>query len=348
MIKSDLSVKSIIATIPQECFEKSNVKSAFYLIRDFLFFAALYSLIIWTNDPIFALPLSLILGTVLTGIFIIGHDCGHRSFSPSIAVNDWVGELTTAMALWPFHIWRLSHDIHHRHTNNIEKDIAWVPYSVSKYKRLPMLAKFIYLHSRSTLFYFASSLFTFYYVMDGLRGKSSVHFKKTDLTKIRRSILITAIVLSFYAGSSYAFAGWFGVIMLFIIPQLVFHFWLSTFTLFHHTTTKTRFMADSEWTFAKAQLESTVHVSYPQAIEWMTHDINWHVPHHVCVGIPHYHLRHAHRALTEHFGDMIHHEVFSLDLINSVIKQCHLIRGKQLGQLEWVPAEAAEPTPVTT
>lgn len=48
---------------------------------------------------------------------------------------------------------------------------------------------------------------------------------------------------------------------------------------------------EGEWDAAKAQLNGTVHCDFPAWVEFLTHDISVHVPHHVSTGIPWYNLR---------------------------------------------------------
>ncbi len=57
----------------------------------------------------------------------------------------------------------------------------------------------------------------------------------------------------------------------------------------------------------------------------MLHDINWHVPHHVCVAIPHYRLRQAHLALRKQYPGGNNEYVFNWALIRGVTSKCHFI-----------------------
>ncbi len=330
------SPRDVLAAVPPTCLTRSTGRSLAYLARDLALFATLAGLIAYVHVGWAALPLSLLLGSVLTGIFVVGHDCGHRSFSDSTRLSDLVGEGATGLAFWPFHVWRLSHDLHHRHTHHIEKDIAWVPFTTKKLERSGMLERAVYWQTRSSLWFLGSWFFTLYFVKDALRGTSSRHFKPEDLTALRRSVGVTAALQTLYIGLAAHFLGWYGVIWIWLIPQAVFNFWLSTFTLLHHTHPEQRFLAASEWTFAAAQLGATIHVSYPRGVEWLAHDINWHVPHHVCVGIPHYHLRAAHRALKARFPS-VREEVFSWSLLSRVTAVCQQIEDKTPRGLPWRP-----------
>lgn len=326
--------REILQAVPAPCLERSTARSFAYLARDVLLFALLVWAILRVASPWLAAPLALLLGSVLTGLFVVGHDCGHRSFSDRNAVSNLVGEFATGVALWPFHVWRLSHDLHHRHTHHIEKDIAWVPFTTKKLARLSPLDREVYWQTRAGLWFVGSWFFTFYFVKDALRGLKSRHFRPEDLRVLRRSVAVTALLQALYLGLAATAAGWYGVVFLWFLPQIVFQFWLSTFTLLHHTHPEQRFLADAEWTFAEAQLGATIHVAYPRGVEWLTHDINWHVPHHVCVGIPHYHLRAAHRALKARFPG-VREEVFSLGLLRRVIRTCRQIEDKTPQGLAW-------------
>jgi fatty acid desaturase len=52
-------------------------------------------------------------GTMFWALFVVGHDCGHQSFSPSRTLNDFVGNIVHASIMVPYHGWRVSHRKHH-------------------------------------------------------------------------------------------------------------------------------------------------------------------------------------------------------------------------------------------
>ena len=60
-------------------------------------------------------------------LFVIGHDCGHGSFSRYKGLNHLVGHITHTFILVPYHSWRISHRTHHSNTGNIETDESWYP-----------------------------------------------------------------------------------------------------------------------------------------------------------------------------------------------------------------------------
>jgi hypothetical protein len=49
--------------------------------------------------------------------FVVGHDCGHRSFSTNKLVEDIVGTLMFMPLVYPFEPWRIKHNQHHAQTN---------------------------------------------------------------------------------------------------------------------------------------------------------------------------------------------------------------------------------------
>jgi len=330
------SIQTIIRSLPKKAFTKSLPRSFSYLLRDAIFVAALVTAIIFVKSWFFGPVLAVLLGTVLTGVFVIGHDCGHRSFCKSERLNNLVGHLTTSLTLWPFHVWRLSHDIHHRSTHHIGKDIAWRPFSFEKYNRQSRLVKTIYYYSRTSLFFIGSMFFSFYFLKEALRGRNSRHFEKKDLHLVRFSSLFTLVYIAAIVATICFYSGIYGFICIFLIPQLVFQVYLSTFTFFHHTNPERPFMTDESWTIEKAQLASTVHVSYPRLVEWLTHDISWHVPHHVCVGIPHYGLRPAHAALRATYDGVFLERKFGWTLVKSVIDECQLVTSTDPANLGWI------------
>jgi hypothetical protein len=70
------------------------------------------------------------------------------------------------------------------------------------------------------------------------------------------------------------------------MPWLGYHFWMSTFTVVHHTAPHIPFKPAEQWNAAQAQLSGTVDCEYPRWVEFLCHDISVHVPHHVSSKIP--------------------------------------------------------------
>ena len=60
-------------------------------------------------------------------LFVVGHDCGHQSFSNNKALNDFVGHLAHSSILVPYHGWRVSHRTHHANHGHVENDESWHP-----------------------------------------------------------------------------------------------------------------------------------------------------------------------------------------------------------------------------
>lgn len=335
------SLPKIIKTIPKHCLRPNTLKSCSYLLRDLLLSAVLIGLILKVDNWLAALPLSLLLGVVMTGLFVVAHDAGHRSFSSNLLVNNAVGEMLSALLIWPFHVWRLSHDTHHRYTHHISKEIAWRPFTLAKLNRLSSGSRLMYIWTRTWAYFVGSIFFAIYFVRDGLRGVRSRHFRKDDLKMVYGSIVFTTLVTTLVLVLCWHFAGWYGLIFLFAIPQVTFQFWMSTFTFFHHTNPDSPFMDESVWDPARAQLGSTIHMRYPAWVDWLTHDISWHVPHHVCVGIPHYHLREAHRALKAAYPEIVKEHTFSWTYVRKVISTCQVAGDSRNGYVEWSPYRAS-------
>ena len=94
---------------------------------------------------------------------------------------------------------------------------------------------------------------------------------------------------------------------------------MSTFTYVHHTAPDIAFVPASEWNAVTAQLSGTVHCNYPKWVEFLCHDINVHVPHHVSTAIPSYNLRMAYKSLQEKWGSYLYPEcTFSVSMMKYI------------------------------
>jgi hypothetical protein len=63
------------------------------------------------------IALSAVVLRFVSQFFVIGHDCGHRSFSENKLLEDIVGTLAFMPLIYPFEPWRIKHNQHHAQTN---------------------------------------------------------------------------------------------------------------------------------------------------------------------------------------------------------------------------------------
>ncbi|MGB3296957.1 MAG: fatty acid desaturase [Phormidesmis sp.] len=315
--KAPLQLKEIIRSIPKAYFEKDTVKAWKHVAISLTAVAIGYCAIIFL--PSFLLPFSwFFTGTALTGFFVIGHDAGHRSFAKRRWVNDVVGHIAFLPLLYPFHPWRILHDHHHLHTNKIEEDNAWYPWYADEFEQAHPAMKALYKGARG-YFWWLGSIGHWAALHFDLRN-----FKSRDRAKATLSIVVVVGFAAVFFPLLLATTGVWGVVKFWLIPWMVYHFWMSTFTIVHHTIPEISFQPAATWNAGDAQLAGTVHCTYPRWIEFLCHDINVHVPHHISTGIPSYHLRGVHANLKENWGEHIIERQFNWALMKSIATECHL------------------------
>lgn len=312
-----LRLKDIVRALPREVFVKNRRKAwALVLVNVLMVCLGYWSLasVPWFLVP----PLWIFTGTALTGFFVIGHDCGHRSFANRRWVNDIVGHLAFAPLIYPFHSWRILHNYHHSHTNKLNVDNAWQPWEPESYGSAPGWLQGLYRLTRGRLWWVGS-----------IAHWAGLHFNwATFQGKQRQQVKLSVLVVLGFAAIAFplliATTGVWGFVKFWLLPWMVFHFWMSTFTIVHHTAPDIPFTPASEWDAAQAQLFGTVHCDYPRWVEFLCHDINVHIPHHISTAIPSYNLRLAHRSIKERWGEKLYECRFSWSLMKQITDQCHL------------------------
>ncbi|PNT56704.2 hypothetical protein POPTR_001G252900v4 [Populus trichocarpa] len=289
-------IAEIRAAIPKHCWVKNPWRSLSYVLRDvtvvFALAAAVLRLDSWVFWPLYWAAQ----GTMFWAIFVLGHDCGHGSFSNNHLLNNVVGHVLHSSILVPYHGWRISHRTHHQNHGNVENDESWVPLPEKIYKNLdlptrimrytvplPMLAYPIYLWRRSP-------------------GKEGSHFNpysKLFAHSERKAVLTSTVCWSIMVllliYSSYVFDP-VQVLKIHGVPYLIFVMWLDFVTYLHHHghEQKLPWYRGKEWSYLRGGL-TTVDRDYGW-INGIHHDIGTHVIHHLFPQIPHYHLVEATRA----------------------------------------------------
>ncbi len=287
-------------SIPEELFQPSLVLSISYFFWDYAWIIGL-AMAKWQLNSLWFEPVYWFLqGTFFWALFVVGHDCGHGSFSGSRRINDFFGTLAHTILLVPYHGWRVSHRTHHNFHGNIDKDESWYPVSKSEYEKMSSVSKFL----RFKVFLIVFPLYLF--VRSPGRDGSHFHpesplFSKGDRYKVVASsffwglwfVALTLFGLNF---------GFWNLFTYYIAPYSVFVVWLSVVTYLHHTAPEVPWYRGKSWDYVKGAL-STVDRTYG-IFEPIHHNIGTHTVHHLFPKIPHYNLLSANAHLKEIVPDL--------------------------------------------
>ena len=133
----DFTIKQIRDAIPPHCFQRSAARGLGYVARDVICLATTFYIChswvtpeyipsLFVRTVIWA-AYTVIQGLFATGLWVLAHECGHQSFSPSKTLNDTVGWICHSALLVPYFSWKISHGKHHKATGNLERDMVFVP-----------------------------------------------------------------------------------------------------------------------------------------------------------------------------------------------------------------------------
>lgn len=295
-------IGEIRAAIPKHCFVKNPWRSLSYVLRDFLVVALLMALVVhldsWVLWPLYWAAQ----GTMFWAIFVLGHDCGHGSFSDSALLNSFVGHILHSFILVPYNGWRISHRTHHQNHGNVEHDESWVPLTESVYKKLDDSTKFFRFKIPFPLLAYPV------YLIWRSPGKSGSHFSPYSglfQPEERKCIAISTACWSLMAALILYLSTVFGPLLVFKlygIPLLIFVMWLDLVTYLHHHgyDKKLPWYRGKEWSYLRGGL-TTIDRDYG-IINNIHHDIGTHVIHHLFPQIPHYHLIEATKAASPMLG----------------------------------------------
>ncbi len=306
-------------------FEISESTAVYYMIRDFVIIAALYYFrpyfmsnwalhILWWN----------VTGFFGWALFVVGHDCGHRTFSKYLWVNDLCGHICHSVLLVPFHSWRISHYLHHCNHNHVEKDESWKPIpkgvvcTIHQHTTLlclsppPYLFRAFGLSSRCLWLVrrscgvqygtfkewlifvrftpFLALLYPYYLLADN-KFTSGSHFNPYNerlFTKDERSgVFISVACVLVFLGFLLVKLPFLTFLDAYFVPYMIFTYWLSMVTYLQHTDVKATYYRDGEWSYLKGAL-STVDRSYFDLVDHLHHDI----------GMSHHHIITTHHITT--------------------------------------------------
>jgi len=316
-LPEDVSLSNIIQSLPSEVFDIDDRKAWGAVALTTGAVAASIAMIAYS--PWYLLPFAwAFAGTAWTGMFVIGHDCGHRSFSKNKLVEDIVGTIMFMPLIFPYEPWRIKHNQHHAHTNKLVEDTAWHPVMQEQSSTWSPATRTIlrtFLGSPLKLWASVGHWLIWHFNLD--------LYTKNQKPRVLVSLAAVTAFIVVVLPSIVAVSGVAGLLKFWLMPWLGYHFWMSTFTVVHHTAQHIPFKPAGSWNAAKAQLGGTVHCDYPKLVEVLCHDINVHVPHHVSPKIPWYNLRKATDSLRQNWGEYLTEARWNWRMMKGIFTELH-------------------------
>ena len=257
---------------------------------------------------------ALLAGVFIANLAIIGHDAVHRSFTSSRLLNRIIGTAAFLPALHPFGLWEHHHNrVHHRYTAQIGVDNAYSPMTVEQYRAAPV--------GRRAYYRFMRSIWgqPFFYMIDiwlpkmFLPGPSEArNFRRSDWIDLAVAYLWLALFvagLTFLSMRYFAIDLWpaFGNAALFgfLIPFLTWNLFISFVTIVQHTGPNARWtMPTGRPSTHRQKMRGTVHVGFPEPLDWFFHRVMQHLVHHVNPMVPLYLLKGGEKTVIAREADV--------------------------------------------
>jgi omega-6 fatty acid desaturase (delta-12 desaturase) len=252
-----------------------------------------YAAGLWWVEAVLALPAALF----LLRLFVIQHDCGHGSFFPSRAANDWVGRVLSLLTFTPYDAWRLAHNLHHAASGNLDRrglgSIDTI--TVREYRALPFMKRLSYRLYRHPLVMLLIGMPIYMVIIQRIPFMAlSPYFdsyQTSSTSKISRSIIFHDGILIALYGALITLIGWKIVLTVFL-PVLVMTSWIGGWLFFiQHQFEDAYWQPHDEWEFRSAALHGSSYYALPPLLQWLTGNIGLHHIHHLCSAIPNYRLQ---------------------------------------------------------
>eukprot|EP00250_Pteridium_aquilinum_P022662 c2551_g1_i1 orf=201-1337(-) len=312
--KPPFSVGQLKKAVPAHCFNRSLLRSFSYLVVDLMvaslfLYATTYipssGLLGWVSWILYWVAQ----GCVLTGVWVIAHECGHHAFSNYTLVDDVVGLVLHSWLLVPYFSWKYSHRRHHSNTGSMSKDEVFVPKTkaslgfTSIFLNTP-IGRLLSIVITLTLGW---PLYLAFNVSGRPYDRFASHFDPNGPifnNRERMQVLISDVSLVAVGICLFKLASAYGLLWLlkvYAVPLLIVNGFLVLITFLQHTHPALPHYSDAEWEWLRGAL-STVDRDYGILNHVFHHITDTHVAHHIFSTMPHYHAAEATKAIKPILG----------------------------------------------
>ncbi|KAF8069220.1 delta-12 fatty acid desaturase [Lyophyllum atratum] len=324
----EITLAELRAAIPKSVFEKSTIKTLYYVGRDLFSSLVVHYLGARIDDHVppylemIGMPSVLVnlvrwilwglywfsQSVIFTGWWALAHEAGHGNLSSIAWLNHAIGFALHTSLLVPYYNWRSTHQTHHKATNSIERDVNFVPSTRSDYG-LP--SESTHVNTYHDLFE-ETPLYTLLrlvvmqvigwqvYLLTDTTGNpkyppgtnmilpSSPLFKPHE----RREIIMSNIGVASVASLLWMYYRHFGAgqfIKLYLIPYLLVHHWVVMIVFLQHSDPSVPHYRGKTWTFFRGALCTVDRPMFGWIGRFYFHNIcHDHIAHHLFSTVPFY------------------------------------------------------------
>jgi len=326
-------LKEIAPEIIKKYSDKSNIKGLMQNLNTLIPYFALFYLAmesLKSQSYWFASAFTLLLSLFIIRIFMLMHDCGHKSMFKTHLFNTLGGFFTGVFVGMPQYVWSQHHNYHHSTNGNWEKyrgplnilsvkEFAQLsPGNQNKYR----LGRSILLAPFGAFMYFIFNP-RFNWMLGSLIFSINIIKSKFENPDQRFKEIISSQESQYWkSGKEYLHMTLNNIVLLSIWFTASWHFGVTTFftiyiislslagaagliifTLQHNF--EGAYASDTEhWNYYQAALTGTSFFTFPKIINWFGADIAYHHIHHLSANIPNYNLVRAHKEYAYLFEDV--------------------------------------------
>jgi omega-6 fatty acid desaturase (delta-12 desaturase) len=264
------------------------------LANSFTFYLGLLALQFYLFDKsvIASVTLAILNGFLLGRIFIIQHDCGHRSFTKYQTLNDIIGTVCSLCTVIPYKYWAKSHNFHHAHNGQLEySDIGDIEcLTTDQYSALSLKQKIWYRIYRNPFYLFTIGGFIYVVLYNRF-----AFLKEAQFQKVRKSVTLSNVLFV----STYTAFAWLLGPSRFLIVQfanlLFFGAYALWFFYIQHQYEHIYKSGKDNWNYVVAAIKGSTYYKLPSFFHWLTGNIGYHHIHHLAPTIPNYFLPRVNR-----------------------------------------------------
>lgn len=223
-------------------------------------------------------------------IFIIFHDCGHKSFFKSAKANERIGFILGLFTFSAYHPWHRSHNKHHATVGNLDKrgigDVLTM--TTVEYHAASTRSKLFYRIYRNPLVMFLIAAPLIFIVQNRVFSRKAQTREKWNIvwTDLALLVIITGIGLLI------------GFKNLLLIQAPVFYFasiWGVWLFYVQHQYIRVTWYRNQDWEYETVALNGSSFYKLPRLLQWFSGHIGYHHVHHLSSRIPNYKLEQCHR-----------------------------------------------------